>query len=195
MKVAHLFMDQNRRTRFNLPDGNPIACILVSNTGEILSWGVNTTLGKEKDPIRHAEVNAVGAYFLKHPDKTHLPENSVLFTSLKSCHMCAGIIYDSKKSEFPIEVKYAQTDPTQNNTVIHGFEAKIEHPMVLEIDATYKTLKNKKHDLNAASSLKEPEFQHSLAKLGDRLNQVLTSIKDAPLLTKEVNDFLNAISS
>jgi tRNA(Arg) A34 adenosine deaminase TadA len=71
-------------------DRHNIGGILVSDDGEVLAWGVNTGGG-----YRHAEVNTLISYFKRNPTQTKLPRNSVLFTTLKPCHMCSTYIRDS----------------------------------------------------------------------------------------------------
>lgn len=66
--------------------GHNIGALLVTKTGEVLSWGVNT--GNH----RHAEVNTLINYFLKNPRETSLPVDSVLFSTLKPCAMCSTFI-------------------------------------------------------------------------------------------------------
>ncbi len=66
--------------------GHNIGSLLVSKEGEVLSWGVNT------GQYRHAEVNTIINYFRLNSDKTHLPADSVLFSTLKPCLMCSTLI-------------------------------------------------------------------------------------------------------
>jgi tRNA(Arg) A34 adenosine deaminase TadA len=69
-----------------LSNGHNIASLLVSNEGEVLSWGVND------GGFRHAEVNTIISYFMKNDKRTSLPPKSVLFTTLKPCQMCSKYI-------------------------------------------------------------------------------------------------------
>ncbi|MGF6604421.1 tRNA(Arg) A34 adenosine deaminase TadA [Paraburkholderia sp. GAS448] len=66
--------------------GHNIGTMLVSRTGKVLSWGVNT------GEYRHAEVNTLVGYFLRNPTETNLPVDSVLFSTLKPCRMCSTFI-------------------------------------------------------------------------------------------------------
>ncbi|SAL13226.1 Cytidine and deoxycytidylate deaminase zinc-binding region [Caballeronia choica] len=66
--------------------GHNIGTMLVSKTGKVLSWGVNT------GEYRHAEVNTLIGYFLRNPTETNLPVESVLFSTLKPCRMCSTFI-------------------------------------------------------------------------------------------------------
>lgn len=66
--------------------GHNIGTMLVSRDGTVLSWGVNT------GDYRHAEVNTLIGYFLRNPHETHLPPDSVLFSTLKPCQMCSTFI-------------------------------------------------------------------------------------------------------
>ena len=69
--------------------GHNIGSLLVSEDGEVLSWGVND------GSYRHAEVNTLVNYYLKNPGASRLPKRSVLFTTLKPCAMCSTYIKES----------------------------------------------------------------------------------------------------
>lgn len=73
--------------------GHNIGSMLVTKTGEVLSWGVNT--GNH----RHAEVNTLISYFLRNPHETHLPAESVLFSTLKPCAMCSTFIKQAASAD------------------------------------------------------------------------------------------------
>ncbi|KAM9988721.1 hypothetical protein ACTFIY_004749 [Dictyostelium cf. discoideum] len=76
-----------------LPKGNKIACLIVSKNCEILSRALNTIGGQDEamDLVRHAEVNALISYF-KYSKKLLCLPSCKIYTSLKSCQMCAGAI-------------------------------------------------------------------------------------------------------
>ncbi|MCE5316899.1 MAG: Bd3614 family nucleic acid deaminase, partial [Parachlamydia sp.] len=187
LRVAHLF-DSERRTRMRLPEGYPVACLLVSKAGEILFWAINTG---DKDAVRHAEVNALGAYFKRNPDQRFLPEGTFLFTSLKSCHMCAGAISDSVQPSHRLEVMYGQTDPTEMHSDIQHIESKVEHPLIVEIDRIYQTVKEKTK-INAALSLKQPGFASINDSIKSELDKLLELHKDT-LQGKEIRSFYSFI--
>lgn len=81
-----------------------IGSLLVSNTGEILSWGVNT------GGFCHAEVNTLLSYFAKNPTETTLPAKSVLFSTLKPCAMCSTFIKHAQHRGSDVKVWYGMID-------------------------------------------------------------------------------------
>jgi len=164
MRLVHFFRDESVREHFNLPDGHPIVCLIVSKKGEILSWGLNT---READMTQHAETNALNLYFMQNPAQQYLPEGVRIFTSLKSCHMCSGGIVDCLH---PTEVKsaaviYGQKELGKSNTCLQevGIErsSKLKINGILtfdDIDKTYEQQKKQESYLkgmktNAAESL------------------------------------------
>lgn len=73
--------------------GHNIGLMLVTKSGEVLSWGVNT------GHHRHAEVNTLISYFLRNPRETRLPAESVLFSTLKPCAMCSTFIKQAASAD------------------------------------------------------------------------------------------------
>ena len=184
MSLAHVFVDSGLRNQMGLPEGNPVACLIVSEKGEILSWAINTQGKTTQDIIRHAEVNALNIYFKVNPTKKNLPTGTYLFTSHRSCEMCAGAIYDSVDPNEAIEVIYGQKDPGQTNTIIakkcdHIAESQAQYQLkdkdlLQTIDAKYTEIKNDNKTLNAAESFtSQPLFELSgyfLHELRKKLN-------------------------
>jgi tRNA(Arg) A34 adenosine deaminase TadA len=84
-------------------NGHNIASLLVSDAGEVLSWGVND------GSYRHAEVNTLISYFLRNRAAAGLPKKSVLFTTLKPCLMCSQFV-KSTWDTGDIKVWYGMTD-------------------------------------------------------------------------------------
>ncbi len=68
--------------------GHNIGSILVGPTGRVLAWGLNTV---DDNYTFHAEVNAIQSYWSVHAAR--VPAGSFLYTTLKSCKMCAGVIW------------------------------------------------------------------------------------------------------
>lgn len=85
-------------------DRHNIGSILVSKTGTILSWGVNT------GGFCHAEVNSILAYFANNPGVSRLPANSVLFSTLKPCAMCCQFIIEAQHKGSDVKVWYGMND-------------------------------------------------------------------------------------
>jgi hypothetical protein len=84
--------------------GHNIGSLLVSNEGEVLSWGVNT------GGFCHAEINTLLGYFAKNPDKATLPANSSIFTTLKPCLMCSTLIKDTQNRGSKLKAWYGMID-------------------------------------------------------------------------------------
>ena len=83
-----------------------IAALLVSAQGSLLGWAVNSSV---QDKTRHAEVNLIQAYCRK--NGTPLPAGARVLTTLKSCKMCAGMIWSAASDPSSLRVLYAQDDP------------------------------------------------------------------------------------
>ncbi len=86
--------------------GHNIGAILVNPEGQILGWGRN----EMKDNYTfHAELNAVQSYF--HRTGAPIPDDSRLYTTLKPCAMCAGMLSACTETDQRIKVYYGQNDP------------------------------------------------------------------------------------
>lgn len=175
MCMAKYFLKEDNRTTLKIPPGHPVTCVIVAENGNVLAWGVNTIGESPRDTIRHAEVNALYSYFIEHPNKDSLPPGTRIYTSLKSCSMCAGAIYDSLGNhKAQSKVIYAQNDPAQAQTALKKIVPPIENQAVinlekenilLKFDSTYEQLKNHTRSLNAAESLSNPEFSGPLTDI------------------------------
>ena len=94
------------------PEGHNIGGVLRGPREEIVAWGVNTNRGKF---YQHGEVNLI-EYFQEHrtsADKGKAigggtaASNPILYTTLESCHMCAGMWASSGS---PLDCVYSQKD-------------------------------------------------------------------------------------
>jgi len=95
-------------------DGHNIGSILTSDSGEVLSWGMNT------GGFCHAEVNTVLGYLARN-DAKRLPEKSVLFTTLKPCLMCSRLISEAQNSGSKVRAWYGMVDTGEKgNTGLLG---------------------------------------------------------------------------
>ena len=84
-----------------------VAAILCKKNGELLGAAVNTNADCQ---MRHAEVNLF--LNLAAEDHLRLPADSVLYTSLKPCRMCAGLVLTlMAANESRIKIIAAQDDP------------------------------------------------------------------------------------
>lgn len=84
----------------------PIAALICSQDGELLSWAVNNN---SKNKTLHAEVLAVQKYFEAYGRK--LPAGAKIYTSLKPCRMCAGMLVHQTENPEALKVIYFQDDP------------------------------------------------------------------------------------
>ncbi len=107
------------RPDYSLQEGRDVGAILVSASGEILCWAVNTVGEHSSSRTKHAEINLLQAYFENHPEETTLPKGSRVFTTLKPCHMCSSALCSTKDPSFDkVFVYYGQKDPTQVGTIL-----------------------------------------------------------------------------
>lgn len=104
----------------------PVAAVLVSKTGELLEWALNTNAVNK---TLHAELNLVQSFYRKF--KTKLPAGSKLFTTLKPCKMCAAMLFDAAEDmrnfKVALEVIYGEDDPGPNarNTALENFQRQL----------------------------------------------------------------------
>jgi tRNA(Arg) A34 adenosine deaminase TadA len=100
----------------------PVAAVLVSKTGELLDWALNTNAVNK---TLHAELNLVQSYYRKF--KSKLPAGSKLFTTLKPCKMCAAMIVEAAEDMRNFEVIYGEDDPGPNarNTALENFQRQL----------------------------------------------------------------------
>ena len=75
------------------------ALVVDGTTGAVLSWGVKNPA----HPMLHAEFSAI----LAHGDR--LPANARIYSTLKPCKMCAGLIHDKSRGNH--RVFFGQSDP------------------------------------------------------------------------------------
>jgi cytidine deaminase len=93
----------------------PIAALICGPDGSLLSWAVNNN---SKNKTLHAEVSAVQKYF--EISKRKIPKGSRIYTSLKPCRMCAGMILEMAEDPDGIQTIFFQDDPgpLAQNTVL-----------------------------------------------------------------------------
>ena len=92
-----------------------IAAILCDSDGNILETSKNNN---SKNKTLHAEVLLVQRYFQRHG--RCIPENAVIYTSLKPCRMCAEMILNFCKNREMIQIYYLNDDPgpMAKNTIL-----------------------------------------------------------------------------
>lgn len=84
----------------------PIAALLVAEDNQLLAWATNTN---SSNKTLHAEVNLIRNFQLKNGGK--LPRNSKIYTTLKPCKMCAGMIWTAAEDIQNTVVYFAEDDP------------------------------------------------------------------------------------
>lgn len=111
--------NQGRLFQYN----RPVAAVLVSRSGELLEWALNTNAVNK---TLHAELNLVQSYYRKHQAK--LPAGAKLYATLKPCKMCAAMVADAAEDMRTLEVVYAEDDPGPNarNTALEKIQRKLE---------------------------------------------------------------------
>jgi tRNA(Arg) A34 adenosine deaminase TadA len=94
----------------------PVAAILVSEAHQILAWAVNTS---SKNKTLHAEVNLI-RHFQKNVGGK-LPRGSKIYTTLKPCKMCAGLIWTAAEDIRSMSIYFLEDDlgPYAKATVLN----------------------------------------------------------------------------
>lgn len=92
-----------------------IAAILVSSDGAILAAGINEITTNR---TFHAEVKAVQSYFAR--TRSALPPGTRVYSTLKPCRMCAGMIWHCAEDPKSLRVVYVEDDlgPSARGTVL-----------------------------------------------------------------------------
>lgn len=83
-----------------------IAALLLSEEGRILAWAINSSA---RNKTLHAEVSLVQSYCRRTGEL--LPAGSRIYTTLKSCKMCAGMIWSAAREPLSLRVYFDQDDP------------------------------------------------------------------------------------
>jgi tRNA(Arg) A34 adenosine deaminase TadA len=110
MMVACALITRRFTQGHELLPGQNIGAILVSKQGEILAWGVNTN---QTNQTYHAEVNMIQSYAARlGAGFTGLPVDCRIYTTLKPCRMCAGMIMQTAADPGRFKVFFEQSDPS-----------------------------------------------------------------------------------
>jgi tRNA(Arg) A34 adenosine deaminase TadA len=96
-------------------EGHNIGTVLVAPDGLLLGWGLNTV---SKNYTFHAELNAIQQFY--HRTNQPLPEGCRIYTTLKPCRMCAGMIRDAADKPETLRVFFAQDDQSTGKTALDG---------------------------------------------------------------------------
>lgn len=109
MKIARDLALSISRQKARHECDRPIAAILVSGENKILASAVNTNA---RNRTLHAEMNLLRQFHEKTGNL--LPPRSRIYTTLKPCKMCAGMIWDCAQDRASLQVIYAENDPGTN---------------------------------------------------------------------------------
>ena len=77
--------------------GNYVAAMMVSDDGQVLSYGVNN--GQSAGSFHHAEVNMLLSYFDANRDAVRYPEKTVVFSTLTPCAQCTAYLKDTRPTK------------------------------------------------------------------------------------------------
>ena len=110
MYLAHAIVAA-RAMRGGAGAGHSIGAVLTNGNAQIEGYAVNNVT---VNSTLHAETLVVMQYGATN-GYAGLPANGRLYTTLQSCHMCAGFLATAGLN---FEVRYAQTDPIMNNNAL-----------------------------------------------------------------------------
>lgn len=80
----------------------PVGSVLVSSQGALLASAWNTNA---RNCTLHSEANLIRGW------GRPLPEGALIYTTLKPCRMCAGLIWDATQDRARVLVEYLEDDP------------------------------------------------------------------------------------
>jgi tRNA(Arg) A34 adenosine deaminase TadA len=112
------------------PAGKNIAAMLVAADGEVLGAALNS-VDEHGDVTCHAEVNLVQSFFLLNQEK-RIPAGARIFTTLKPCAMCAGMIREAAEDNSKNLTYYGQFDPGSGAAKTALSEAHAERPLNIQ---------------------------------------------------------------
>lgn len=119
MKLALDIARSTPRDTLNHPlhsQNRAVGALLVSPDNEILQWAPNTNASNR---TLHAEVNLVQSFHRR--TGRLIPKGSRIYVSLKSCKMCAAMIWRLCEAPASLKVYYGEDDPGPNarQTLFH----------------------------------------------------------------------------
>jgi tRNA(Arg) A34 adenosine deaminase TadA len=120
MSLAKTLAHQIHRQEARYASDRPIAALLVSAENTLLGAAVNTNA---KNRTLHAEMNLIASL-----SSRRIPPGSRLFTTLKPCRMCAGMICDSSSELRALQVIFSEDDPGPHarNTALDQCEFPVQ---------------------------------------------------------------------
>lgn len=128
MQVARSLANKVDRRGPRYAADRPIGAILISDQNQVLAAAINTNA---KNRTLHAEMNLVAAL-----SECVIPPHSKLFTTLKPCKMCAGMIVDSAQDIQSLNIIFAENDPgpRAQNTALDRHNARCAHPIQSQLE-------------------------------------------------------------
>lgn len=112
MMFAYLLLTL-RQEKLEEPNKNDqnylISAIMVDKYGKIISYGLNNIMANSSF---HAEANMLVRYFKEGGGDIQSLKDCTIYTTLKPCLMCAGLIKQMSDLCGGIKVIYAQNDPS-----------------------------------------------------------------------------------
>ncbi|BBH54174.1 Bd3614 family nucleic acid deaminase [Fluviispira sanaruensis] len=83
-----------------------VACLLIDSNRNILSFGLNEN---SKNKTLHAEINMIQKFYNQF--RQAIPKGSSIYTTLKPCKMCAGMIWHCAENISDFKVYFLNDDP------------------------------------------------------------------------------------
>ncbi|KAB8028115.1 Bd3614 family nucleic acid deaminase [Fluviispira multicolorata] len=105
MKISDCLSKQIKIENEKYESSRQVASILVDANGNIISVGLNEN---SRNKTMHAEVNMIQKYYSVF--NKPLPKGSSIFTTLKPCKMCAGMIWNCAENIFELNLYYLHKD-------------------------------------------------------------------------------------
>lgn len=105
MNLAEKLSKKTDRTKSLYECDRQVAALLVSAENELLSIGINENASNK---TLHAEVNLIQSFYERH--KKPIPTGSTIYTTLKPCKMCAGMILTCAENIDGIRIVYKDFD-------------------------------------------------------------------------------------
>ena len=93
-KYTEYFMKEALREAQRALDENevPVGCVIVSQSGDILTRGHNKTV-ESRNPTQHAEIVSLNKIFRERPnDALEALRNSEIFVTVEPCIMCTSAL-------------------------------------------------------------------------------------------------------
>lgn len=103
MKIAISLSAQVDRRGPRYASDRPIGAILVSAQNKLLAAAINTNA---RNRTLHAEINLIASL-----SDAKIPPHAKIYTTLKPCKMCAGMIVDSAQDIQSLKVIFSENDP------------------------------------------------------------------------------------